>query len=105
MSNIQDWKFEVTVGKDGTNLYIALNDVLYVPDLWLDLISLTKAIYNPNIKLGTTSNGLTNGYGHILRIDINPISEKMVCLTGTCDFIVIYVLVGSSKPICCPNYS
>jgi hypothetical protein len=121
MSNLHDCKVEVTVGNsgvvwsaakgtykgtiiqhDGTNLDLTLNDVLYVPDLWLNLLSLTKAIQNPNIKLGNINNGFitlennykkiifdkvfTNGSGRLLGIDINPVTEDVVCLAGTHDF-------------------
>jgi hypothetical protein len=64
-----------------------LSDVLVVPDLWVNLLSITKAIEQPEIKLGshdglitltTTNDTITfdkvikNGSGKLLGLDIVP---------------------------------
>jgi hypothetical protein len=41
----------LVVQKDGQTSEIVLQDVLYVPELWTNLLSITKAIENPNIEL------------------------------------------------------
>ena len=45
-------KFKGTIiQQDGTYRDIVLNEVLFIPDLWLNLISITKAIKNENVDL------------------------------------------------------
>ena len=82
MYDIKDWEVEVKVGnsstmksqkkgnfqglvtqKDGTTSSIVMKDVLYVPDLWVNLLSITKAISQPNILLSGIENviSLRNG--------------------------------------------
>jgi hypothetical protein len=39
---------------DGTSFPIILTDVLYVPDLWLNLFSITKAIQHDSVQLGSS---------------------------------------------------
>ena len=90
-------KFKGTIiQQDGTNIDIVLHDVLYVPDLWVNLISVTKALKYPQTKL--TSKGeliaidykdqvnqtvqtivfdkiFTTGNGQLLGIEIKPEKE------------------------------
>jgi Reverse transcriptase (RNA-dependent DNA polymerase) len=48
-------KFHGTIiQQDGKRLDLVLNDVLYIPDLWLNLISVTKALKSPNTQLSST---------------------------------------------------
>jgi hypothetical protein len=41
------------IQQDGTYMDLVLTDVLYIPDVWLNLISLTKAIKQPGITLAS----------------------------------------------------
>jgi len=70
MTDLVEYKTEITVGnndtmwtkykgtyhgtvsqQDGTTMEVMLLDVLYVPDLWVNLFSITKSITNPLVKL------------------------------------------------------
>jgi gag-polypeptide of LTR copia-type len=70
MTDLIDHRVEITVGnnetmwtrykgtyhgtvsqQDGTTMEIMLKDILYVPDLWVNLFSITKAITNPSVQL------------------------------------------------------
>jgi hypothetical protein len=106
MYDLQEWRSEVTVGnnqvmhsvakgtykgivvqKNGDTIAITLEDVLYVPDLWVNLFSLTRAISKPNVYLGNIGNLITlnvnaeeiifdkvlpSGNGRLLAVDILP---------------------------------
>jgi hypothetical protein len=39
---------------DGTSFPLILTDVLYVPNLWLNLFSITKAIRHDTVQLGSS---------------------------------------------------
>ena len=45
----------IVVKPDGKTLDVILTDVLYIPDLWVNLISITKAISNPNVRIKLNS--------------------------------------------------
>ena len=88
MFNLKKWEVDVTVGNnetiksvakgqfkgtvtqaDGSKINITLSDVLYVPDLCMNLLSLTKAIQNPKTTLkseGKLISLLVNGQSTIL---------------------------------------
>ena len=78
MYDLQDCIQEVTVGnsevmlskykgkfsgtiiqQDGGYMPIVLSDVLFVPDLWLNLISITKVLKNPHINMKNTGQLIT----------------------------------------------
>ena len=86
MYGLKDWEVEVKVGnsstmksqqkgdfqglvtqKDGTTSSIVMKDVLYVPDLWVNLLSITRAISHPNVQLSGIKNviSLRNGQEQI----------------------------------------
>ena len=50
--------------KDGTTLGVIMQDVLYVPDLWVNLLSITKAISKPNVLLSGIQNVISLRNGH-----------------------------------------
>jgi hypothetical protein len=58
------------IQQDGTNIEIVLNDVLYVPDLWVNLISVTKALKYPQTKL--------NSKGELIAIDFEDPDKQTV---------------------------
>ena len=79
----------VVLTKTGKEISVILTDVLYIPDLWVNLISITKAISNPAISVKSTKTGclelqfgtkqsiifdkeIINGNGHLLGVDIYP---------------------------------
>jgi hypothetical protein len=79
---------------------ITITDVLYVPDLWLNLFSITKAIRHDTVKLGSSPGKMPltigphqmqmifdqvypTGSGRILGISILPYSTEAVHLTAT----------------------
>jgi hypothetical protein len=75
---------------DGTSFPVILTYVLYAPDLWLNLFSITKAIQNDSVKLGSSHGNMTLsigphqiGSGRILGISILPHSNEAVYLTAT----------------------
>jgi hypothetical protein len=52
--------FKSTVhNSDGTSFPLILTDVLYVPDLWLNLFSITKAIQHDTVQLGSSHGNTT----------------------------------------------
>jgi hypothetical protein len=70
MTDLIDWKNEITVGnsesmwtkykgtyngtviqQDGSSMNIMLKDILYVPDLWVNLFSITIAIKTGGVNL------------------------------------------------------
>jgi hypothetical protein len=74
MTDLIDHRVEITVGnnetmwtrykgtyhgtvsqQDGTTMEIMLKDILYVPDLRVNLFSITKAITNPSVQLSNDS--------------------------------------------------
>jgi hypothetical protein len=77
----------MVIQSDGSTLNVKLTEVLYVPDLWVNLLSLTKAIKNPLIKITSKEEMILlqigkdeiyfdkviqNGSGRLLAIDIVP---------------------------------
>jgi hypothetical protein len=44
---------------DGTSFPLILTDVLYVPDLCLTLLSITKAIQHDTVQLGSSRGNMT----------------------------------------------
>jgi hypothetical protein len=98
-------KFKGTViQQDGGYMDIVLNDVLFVPDLWLNLISLTKAVKHKHISMESSGELITliftneecgttetlvfdkihpTGSGQLLGVEIRPCEEyaNMVMLT------------------------
>jgi hypothetical protein len=90
------------IQQDGTNIDIVLHDVLYVPDLWVNLISVTKALKYPQTKLNSKGELIaidfedsetqttqtivfdkifTTGNGQLLGIEIQPRKEfSQICL-------------------------
>jgi hypothetical protein len=86
----------IIMHKDGTSSTIELKDVLYVPDLVTNLLSLTKAIENPNVNLYNKNGTLAltigkskiifdkqikNGSGRLLGVDILPTTTNVTHLT------------------------
>ena len=72
-------KFQGTViQRDGSRTNITLKDVLFVPNLWTNLFSITKAINNPAIGLGKTDDNLIQ----IIPKDRQPITFDKVVPTG-----------------------
>ncbi len=88
MTDLVDWKVEITVGnnetmwtaakgtykgtvlqQDGSTMDIVLSNVLYFPDLWVNLFSITKALTKPNVKL-------TNE-GKLIKLDLND-NQKLI---------------------------
>ncbi len=87
------------IQQDGTYMDLVLTDVLYIPDLWLNLISLTRAIKQPGISLSSKGELLslkfgkqeemifdkiyTTGSGQLLGVEIRPSADyaNMVFLT------------------------
>ena len=72
-------KFQGSViQRDGCRTNITLKDVLFVPNLWINLFSITKAINNPAIGLGKTDDNLIQ----IIPKDRQPITFDKVVPTG-----------------------
>jgi hypothetical protein len=86
------------IDKKGNEMILTLQDVMYVPELWVNLFSITKAIANPKVTLTTKDklivlkvNGneiifdktLQNGSGRILAIDIIPTNTEYANVTKT----------------------
>ena len=115
MYNLQPYSTQITVGnneimmsqsigdfkgtlfqQDGTYMTIILKDVLYVPDLWVNLLSLTNAIQQPyvhlqssneciSLKIGTNQiilfdKIIKGGSGQLLGVEIIPQNEH-ACIT------------------------
>ena len=106
MKNLRKWRLPVKVGnaadmyseqigsyhgkiihKDGSTYDIILDDVLYIPDLYINLFSLTKVLNNPNVDLKKEKNTIALTYykhkiifdrvinignGKLLGVDIVP---------------------------------
>jgi hypothetical protein len=86
----------LVVQKNSATAEIEQQDVLYVPDLWTNLLYVTKAIDNPKVKL-SSSHGiislnlgqdnihfdkeLENGSGRLLGVDILPHSGDIPSIT------------------------
>jgi hypothetical protein len=83
---------------DGTSFPLILRDVLYVPDLWLNLFSITKAIQHDTVQLGSSQGNMTltigphqltfdqaypTGSGRILGVTILPHNNGLDHLTAT----------------------
>jgi hypothetical protein len=118
MTNLRPWKFPVKMGnaadmysemigtfqgnvvqQDGRTFNLQLEDVLYIPDLYINLFSMTKALNNNNIDLRkirhtiiitfNQKNNLlfdreiTVGIGRLLGVDIvpNTMDHKTTLLT------------------------
>jgi hypothetical protein len=113
MYDLEDWVVGVKVGnnsvmksqkrgkfkglvkqQDGATLDVLITDVLYVPELFVNLISLVKVISNPNNSLNSDKEGrisLTlgkdskitfdtpwvNGSGKLLGVEIIPINNNL----------------------------
>ena len=70
-------KFRGTIiQQDGGYMDIVLHDVLFVPDLYLNLLSLTKALKHPHIKLQSDGELITVLFTDL--VDENGQQEKMV---------------------------
>jgi hypothetical protein len=112
MFNLNPYQTAVTIGKnetmysqakgyfkgtvhntDGTSFLVVLTYVLFAPELWLNLFSITKAIQSDTVKLGSShgNNTLTVGLhqptsdkayptrsGRILGISIIPYTTEAV---------------------------
>lgn len=106
MKNLKPWKVPIKVGnaedmysekigtyhgkviqKDGTTYDIVLDDVLYIPELYINLFSLTKVLNNSQVDLKKEQNTIaltyfkhkilfdrivTVGKGRLLGVDIVP---------------------------------
>ena len=106
MKNLKPWKVPVKVGnaqdmyseqigsyhgkviqKNGSTFDIVLDDVLYIPDLYINLFSLTKVLHNKQVDLRKEKNTIaltyfkhkilfdrvvTVGKGSLLGVDIVP---------------------------------
>jgi transposase InsO family protein len=89
-------KFKGTIiQQDGRTIDVVLDEVLYIPDLWLNLISVTKALKQPHTKLDNKGELIvfkflegdqikdhivfdkifTTGVGQLLGIEIQPKEE------------------------------
>ena len=125
MVDLEEWKVEVKVGnsnkmmsalkgtfkglliqQDGSTMEISLRDVLYVPDLWVNLLSLTKAIQHPNVSISSKGALITlnagdnqiifdkeiiNGSGRLLGVDIVPrITTEFAAITAPADLTKTY---------------
>jgi hypothetical protein len=94
------------IQQDGQYTDIILDDVLYIPDLWVNLFSVTKLLTSPNVELGnkgqliqlhfkeqnytlTFDKVFTAGQGHLLGVEISPSEDyaTMMMLTGA---LIIY---------------
>ena len=98
-------KFKGTIiQQDGTYMDIVLNEVLFIPDLWLNLISITKAIKNENVDLSSKGELMqlkfgneeysmrfdkifTTGSGQLLGVEIRPSEE----------YSTVAILIGALK--------
>ena len=88
MTDLVDWKVEITVGnnetmwteakgtykgtvlqQDGSSMDVVLSDVLYVPDLWVNLFSITKALTKPAVKLSNE--------GQLIKLNLEQ-NQKLV---------------------------
>jgi hypothetical protein len=104
MVDLQGWKVEITVGnsttmmsskkgtltglviqQDGCSFNVTLKDVLHVPELWVNFLSLTKAISSKGVQISNVVNlialnlgsdtllidkELFTGSGRLLGVDI-----------------------------------
>ena len=50
------------IHKDGSTYDIILDDVLYIPDLYINLFSLTKVLNNPHVDLKKEKNTIALTY-------------------------------------------
>jgi hypothetical protein len=112
MYDVEDWVVGVKVGNseimkskkkgkfkglvkqtNGTTLEVIITDVLYVPDLWVNLLSLVKVISNPNNSLTSNPKGefvlhlgkqtqvifdraIIKGSGKLLGVEIIPLINE-----------------------------
>jgi Reverse transcriptase (RNA-dependent DNA polymerase) len=75
---------------DGNTTEVILKDILYVPDLWVNLFSLTKPLENPQVTMYSVKGVIAlnlhgqsiffdkqikNGTGKLLGIDIVPVTQ------------------------------
>ena len=88
MVSTKKGKFKgLAIQKNGQTKDLVLSDVLVVPALWVNLLSITKAIKHPNVELGskrglitltmgedriTFDKEINNGSGRLLGLDIVP---------------------------------
>jgi hypothetical protein len=100
-------KFKGTIiQQDGQYIDIILDDVLYVPDLWINLFSITKVLISPNVELGNNGQLITlhfkeqeytltfdkilnAGQGHLQGVEINP-SEDYATMMMLTNALIIY---------------
>jgi hypothetical protein len=83
MVDLQDWKVEITVGnsetmmsskkgsykglviqQDGSSFNVTLKDVLYVPELWVNFLSVTKAISAKRVQLSNKGDLIALNFGN-----------------------------------------
>lgn len=100
-------KFKGTIiQQDGQYIDIILDDVLYIPDLWVNLFSITKILTSSNVSLAnngqliqlkfkdqnytlTFDKVFNAGQGHLLGVEINP-SEDYATMMMLTEALVIY---------------
>ena len=98
MYELTDWEIEVKVGNNatmksqkigkfrglvtqinGTTSEIVMQDVLYVPELWVNLLSITKAISYPNVQL----TGNENDFSLLLGDKVITFDQKLANNSNT----------------------
>ena len=80
MQSLKKGKFQgMVTQKDGTTSSIIMQDVLYVPDLWVNLLSITKAISCPNVHLAGKENIISLQTGQ----DVLTFDHKLTNGSGT----------------------
>jgi hypothetical protein len=111
---IGDYKGMV-LQQDGSTTNIILNDVLYVPDLFANLLSLTKAIEHKNVQLGSKNKLITlkigpqksikfdkeikNGSGRLLGVEILPRTQDITSLSQDTpiDYHIMHEMLGHAN--------
>ena len=52
------------IQKDGKSFNVILDDVLYIPDLYINLFSLTKVLNNPAVDIKKKNNSIVIFFKH-----------------------------------------
>jgi hypothetical protein len=110
MANVSKGQYKgISIQKDGTTVDIVLQDVLYIPTLMVNLLSLTKSIAHPGVLLSNRGQILSltvgtteiyfdkvykNGLGHLIGIKIHPTPNHIAATSQTLDINVVHEMFG-----------
>ena len=114
MKSVSKGKFlGLVTQQDGTTIEIIMENVLYVPDLWINLFSLTIPLENPMVSLSGQNGHLAlhfgrdqivfdqkikNGSGTIYGVEIIPITKENTNLSVTqVKYSVMHEILGHAN--------